>query len=228
MKRRDVLASVGVAISTSGCAGLLSTKCEPGADALGPLWDDVDPDRNRDVSIRGVVVKFVDGLMVVHDGTGLAELTPPGWKRFNEDWFQRGDCVAATGLLDGSYSWESGRLRISISSADEIETVGDAEREPPTIPAKPDASFAVDYRPAEGSATMSHTGGESVPARRLAIRRLHGDEVSTYPWHELTEKAPDDEVTVGDSVTFEKDGSSQLVWRYDEHWSRGMSDGWSL
>ncbi|WP_246045686.1 hypothetical protein [Halorussus ruber] len=228
MKRRDVLASVGLAMSTSGCMGLLATKCEPGEDEFATLQDEIDPDRNIDVSVRGVVVKFIDGNMVLHDGTGLAETTAPGWKEFNEDWFQRGDCVKISGLLDGSYSFSTGRLRISTSSEEEIETVGDAKREPPTIPDKPNATFDLDYRPAEKVAVVSHTEGESIPARQLEVRRLHNEEISTYPWYELTEKAPDDEVSVGDSLEFEKTGDLSLMWRYNEYWTKDMDVRWSF
>lgn len=228
MKRRTVLASVGLVASTSGCMGLLSTKCEPGEDELGTVHDDLEPDENLDVSIRGVVVKFLDGRMVVSDGTGLAEVAPPGWKQFNEDWFQRGDCVEVNGVVLASTSRRSGRIHVNTGTEEDVESVGEAKRDPPTIPEKPDASFELDFAPRSETATVTHAGGEAIPARRLAIRRLHGGEASTYAWHELTEKDPDDEVTVGDSLTFGKVGDSVLVWRYNEHWNREMSSGWSF
>lgn len=228
VKRRDVLGSLALATTTSGCMGLLATKCEPGEDELGAVRDDVDPDRNVDVSIRGVVVKLVDGFVVVSDGTGLAEIAPPGLGRFDEDRFQRGDCVAAEGPLDGEYSWQSGRIRIKLSSRDDIESVGDAKRDPPTIPDEPDASFEVDSRSDDGVAVVTHAEGESIPARHLEVRRFHDETISTYSWHELTEKAPDDEVSVGDSLQFEKSGISALTWRYNEYWVKKMSTSWSL
>lgn len=228
VNRRDVLASAGVAVGTSGCLGLLDTPCEPGEDELGPVQDELEPDRNVDVSIRGVVVKFEDTFMVISDGTGLAEVAPPGWKRFNEDWFERGDCVKVTGVVLSSTSRDSGRVQVNTGFEEDIETVGEAERDPPKIPSEPDASFAIDFDPASDAATVTHTGGEPIPARRLEIRRLHGEEVTTYPWPDLTDEQPDDEVTVGDSLAFEKSGDSHLMWRYNDHWSKKMSSGWSL
>jgi len=166
--------------------------------------------------------------MVVSDGTGLAEVAPPGWKEFNEDWFQRGECVEVSGMVLANPSRRSGRIHINTGLEEDIESVGDAKREPPTIPDKPNATFDLDYRPAEKVAVVSHTEGESIPARQLEVRRLHNEEISTYPWYELTEKAPDDEVSVGDSLTFEKTGDLSLMWRYNEYWTKDMDVRWSF
>lgn len=233
MKRRDVLASVGLAMSTSGCMGLLSTKCKPGEDELGGLMDAVDlGEEPGTVSVRGTIAKFVSSGLVIHDGTGMAELSPPYGKKFDRDLFDRGDCIKATGTVSASYSREYGALNIDVSGSNNLENLGSADDSPPAIPDEPDVFFELDYesggRDEDETLRLEHAGDEPVAAESLELRRIHSDELSTYRWHELAGVAPETEVTEGDAIRFDKPGDGHLVWRYGEHWARPVSSGWGL
>lgn len=233
MKRRTVLASVGLVASTSGCMGLLDTKCEPGEDELGGLANAVDlGEEPGAVSVRGTVVKFVSLGMVIHDGTGTAELSPPFGKKFDREWFDRGDCIKATGTVSASYSREYGTVNIGVSESDDIESHGSADDSPPEIPDEPDVFFELDYenvgRNEDGTLRLKHAGDEPVVAESLELRRIYSDELSTYRWYEIAGVAPETEVTEGDAIQFDKPGDGHLVWRYGEHWARPVSSGWKL
>lgn len=224
MKRRTVLTAIGGVTVTSGCGGSLNRNCEPGPNDLRTLYEEMDRDRNRDVSVRGIVVRLSGGSLVVHDGTAPAEIAPPVFKEFNDDWFKPGDCVEADGTLSGKSSVKSGRLYIS-STGDDVEMLGTAKGSPPEIPPKPDVEFDVEYNSVGGTATLTHEGGGAIEAAKLEVRRVD-HQVSSYGWAELTDKRPEDSVTEGDSLTFSKPGSCQLVWQHGDYWHRPMSSGW--
>ncbi len=209
---------------TSGCGGILDRTCEPGANELRTLYQEMDRERNPEVSVRGIVVRLSGGSLVIHDGTAPAEVAPPVFKQFDTDWFKPGDCVEVEGTLNGKSSVKSGHLYIS-STGEDVEMLGTAKGSPPEIPPKPDAEFGLTYSSAGETATLTHEGGEAIEAAELEVRRVD-KQVSSYGWAELTDQRPGDSVTEGDSVTFSKSGSCQLVWQHGDYWHRPMSSSW--
>jgi hypothetical protein len=92
--------------------------------------------------------------------------------------------------------------------------ISDIESEQSDSPV-PRASFDYDFD--DGTATITHESGDSIPAGQLYVR---GDGVETGVWHELAEDSdlgPDDTVQAGMSLTVEVDGefSIQIVWESD-------------
>lgn len=86
MQRRHLLATLSVASlsTTTGCAGVLGTACEPGDSALGTLYDSVHQMINPgDVSVRGTITWVSSLDVVISDGTGYGCVRAPSQAEFN-------------------------------------------------------------------------------------------------------------------------------------------------
>lgn len=231
MRRRALLASLGTA-SLTGCLGAAEVSepqpCEPGNDSLGSLLDVVTTEDPPDtVTVRGVVAA-VGYSLTLTDGTGWGVLDP---ERESESLdIERGDCVSAHCYLRESSSKMTGVTRLSVHRGDRVTTVDENPAgDPPRMPSTPEVLF--DMR-SDGSeaVVLQNVGPESVPAGRLQVRTVSGDRelLDTARWSDLTEKAPGDPVSVGDSLRVDWPGESVLCWRAESGWVEPVTDSWTL
>lgn len=231
MRRRALLGSIGT-VSLAGCLGAAEVSepqpCEPGTDSLGSLLDAVTTEEPpRTAHVRAVVV-HAGYRLVLTDGTGWGVLDP---EREPESLdVERGDCVSAHCYLDDSSSKMTGVTRLAVHRGDRVTTVDENPAgQPPRMPSPPEVLF--DMRSDGNEAVvLQNVGPASVPAGRLEVRNVSRDRelLDTARWSDLTGKAPDDPVAVGDSLRFEWPGDGVLCWRAESGWVETVTDSWTL
>ena len=237
MERRHILMSIG-AFGASSClpslSGCLSTTCEPREEDT-PLGS-IDLDSDERISFRAAVVGFHNGRAIVDDTTGKAKLFTGINYEIDTDRVDVGDCVRGEGTVSPSSSWNNRMPTISLR-AREFESAGSASRDVEPVAEKPDAIFDVSFdseiNSCETDVTMTHQGGESVPADELlVVHRPDGDvyrgesgEVELW-WHEIDEtKGADDMVREGESATITVNGNRDGVLVWVDDWSDRLK-GW--
>ncbi|WP_440990876.1 hypothetical protein [Haloarchaeobius baliensis] len=231
MRRRALLTTVAAG-SLAGCLGAAEVAepqpCSPGDHSLGSLPDAATTDDPPDTVRVRAAVAGADYRLTLTDGTGWGLLSPNSEHGF--DGVERGDCVAATSYLDDGMTRLYGVPTLTLPADETVEIVDeDPAGDPPTVPSPPDATFEVRSDGSE-AVVLQNAGPESITAERLQVRNVttDGELLDTARWSGLTEKAPDDPVTVGDSLRFEWPGDGVLCWRGAAGWSEPLTDSWSI
>jgi len=241
MERRELLATVGAlgAVSSTpslgGCLG--STACEPREEDT-PLGD-VGLDYDGELSFRAAVVGVVDDSnLIIDDTTGEAQLYTGINYEIDTDFVDVGDCVKGEGTVSPRSSWDNRMPTVSLRES-EFESAGTAGRDVEPVSEKPDAAFGVSFDSDRGSCetdvTLTHRGGEPVPADELLVVHRPDPRGDTYTgepdeverwWHEIDgEKEASDTVSEAESATFTVEGEREGVLAWVGDWSDELK-GW--
>lgn len=237
MRRRDVLATVGVGATTAtaGCGVLGGESCGPGEDEIGDVSDRLaSGEAPESVSLTGAAAQYVDPprldvtgqLLVLDDGTGKAIAYPPRAMEFNPETIERGTCLTLESSLNVSRSKTLELPVLMVGGTDEVETDGSTSVPEETMPTAPDATFEYEWMTAkkyEGQAvTLHHRDGDAVPADQLVVEYQgdHGD--GPRYWHEVADDVgADDDVQPGDQIYVGSERGG-LVWEHSDSWRRPL------